>query len=203
MNSNSILVIHPYKNHGVWVFDDPETGLVKEPFVAGMPEIIETILRHKVGKGISACTIIFSATPFPQFQGYLSRLQPEHGGTWYSYGDQEGWLCAALFKYFKEAPERIYFQFTERAKTDSEKENPNRFGIPATEFLAKFCATPENQRLYWDSKRRLDLQEMIEMSGEAELYDPQIRHAISANQPPIHEQKDTERTCIYEQDYQT
>jgi hypothetical protein len=32
---NSLLVIHPYKHAGVWVFDDPAVGLVKETFVAG------------------------------------------------------------------------------------------------------------------------------------------------------------------------
>jgi hypothetical protein len=32
---NSLLVIHPYKHDGVWVFDDPAVGLGKEPFVAG------------------------------------------------------------------------------------------------------------------------------------------------------------------------
>ena len=32
---NSILVIHPYKHVGVWVFDDPAVVLVKEPFIAG------------------------------------------------------------------------------------------------------------------------------------------------------------------------
>jgi hypothetical protein len=32
---NSIHVIHPYKHAGVWAFDDPAVGLVREPFVAG------------------------------------------------------------------------------------------------------------------------------------------------------------------------
>ena len=31
MRNNSIMMIHPYKEFGVWVFDDMDTGLVKEP----------------------------------------------------------------------------------------------------------------------------------------------------------------------------
>jgi putative methionine-R-sulfoxide reductase with GAF domain len=33
--NNSIFVIKPYKWEGMWVFDDPKLGLVKEPFVGG------------------------------------------------------------------------------------------------------------------------------------------------------------------------
>ena len=29
----------------MWVFDDPDVGLVREPFVAGMPEIIDHVVR--------------------------------------------------------------------------------------------------------------------------------------------------------------
>ena len=32
--NNSIFVIKPYKWEGLWVFDDANVGLVKEPFVA-------------------------------------------------------------------------------------------------------------------------------------------------------------------------
>ena len=31
---NEINVISPYKHHGMWVFDDPDVGLNREPFVA-------------------------------------------------------------------------------------------------------------------------------------------------------------------------
>ena len=38
---NSIFVIKPYKWEGLWVFDDPAVGLVKEPFVGGADTIID------------------------------------------------------------------------------------------------------------------------------------------------------------------
>jgi hypothetical protein len=30
---NTLRVIFPYKQYGVWAFDDPSVGLVREPFV--------------------------------------------------------------------------------------------------------------------------------------------------------------------------
>ncbi|NDC10677.1 MAG: hypothetical protein EBZ75_15335 [Oxalobacteraceae bacterium] len=38
--SNQIQVISPYWLHGTWVFDDDRVGLVEEPFVSGVPEMI-------------------------------------------------------------------------------------------------------------------------------------------------------------------
>jgi hypothetical protein len=40
-NSNSIMVIFPYRHQGTWMFDDERVELVQEPFVEGMPEIID------------------------------------------------------------------------------------------------------------------------------------------------------------------
>lgn len=41
---NSILIIAPYRYEGTWVFDDPNVGLVREPFVAGVPEMIDHLV---------------------------------------------------------------------------------------------------------------------------------------------------------------
>jgi hypothetical protein len=38
---NSIFVIRPYKWEGLWVFDDPAVGLVREPFVGGADTMID------------------------------------------------------------------------------------------------------------------------------------------------------------------
>ena len=42
--SNSIMVILPYRYGGTWVFDDESVGLVREPFVAGVPEMIDVLV---------------------------------------------------------------------------------------------------------------------------------------------------------------
>ena len=56
--------------------------------------------------------LLFSAGPFPGSQGELIRDREEDGGHWYSMAElqMEGWLCPALFKYFDEAPAKLYFK---------------------------------------------------------------------------------------------
>ena len=39
--NNSIFVIKPYKWEGLWVYDDPNVGLDKEPFVGGADTMID------------------------------------------------------------------------------------------------------------------------------------------------------------------
>ena len=46
MMANQIMVIAPYwlDEAGTWVFDDPATGLSQEPFVEGVPEMIDDLV---------------------------------------------------------------------------------------------------------------------------------------------------------------
>ncbi len=62
-------------------------------------------------------TLLFSAGPFPGFQAEFWWRRQEMGGNWYYCEalDMEGWLCPALFKYFKAAPPRLYAQFKAKA----------------------------------------------------------------------------------------
>jgi hypothetical protein len=108
---NSLLVIHPYKVGGVWVFDDPRVGLVQEPFIAGADVILDRMVEH-LPDAESGVTIFFSASPFPGSQYEFHWRREESGGNWYysSEHDLEGWLCPALFKYFEQPPERLYAQ---------------------------------------------------------------------------------------------
>jgi len=113
MTQNTIMVLKPYKWEGMWVFDDDKTGLVREPFVAGVPEILEALL---VKQGIpledaeKGFRLIFSAVPFPGHQLSANRVEQEDGGMWYeeSVSKARGWLCPALFRYFATAPDNLY-----------------------------------------------------------------------------------------------
>jgi len=111
--SNSILVIHPYKHEGMWVFDDENVGLIKEPFVSGADDLIDLMVSQQ---GLTApqdgFNLVFSAIPFPGHQYGFLRQGPEAGGWWYLHEESEveGWLCPALFKYFEEAPEELFIQ---------------------------------------------------------------------------------------------
>jgi hypothetical protein len=114
--SNAILVISPYRAHGTWVFDDPAVGLVQEPFVSGVPEMIDRLVQDIPGAE-RGFRLLFSAGPFPGYQAKFTRVrQGEYGGTWYRFETpedtdapaMEGWLCPALFKYFDTAPDMLY-----------------------------------------------------------------------------------------------
>jgi hypothetical protein len=113
---NSMLVIHPYRAEGMWVFDDARAGLVQEPFVSGADLIIDRLVEG-IPDAASGFTLLFSASPFPGYQAQLDWRRGEHGGNWYFCPklDMEGWLCPALFKYFDAAPSQIFVQCKPRA----------------------------------------------------------------------------------------
>ena len=108
---NAINVIAPYRHHGMWVFDDPRTGLVQEPFVSGADTMIDRVTAG-IPDAASGFVMVFSASPFPGHQYRLEWRRTEGGGNWY-YAPQldlEGWLCPALFRYFAEAPRALFVQ---------------------------------------------------------------------------------------------
>lgn len=106
---NQIRVIAPYWLHGSWVFNDPATELVQEPFVSGVPEMIDDLVAD-IPDARQGFRLLFSSGPFPGHQRKLIRLREEFGGWWYR-ADQppsEGWLCPALFRYFEAAPAELF-----------------------------------------------------------------------------------------------
>ena len=111
-SSNAIMIIRPYKpsrHAGTWVFDDPATGLLQEPFVAGVPQMIDSLVAD-IPDAASGFVLLFSASPFPGWQRKITWLRSEEGGNWYKADNPpiEGWLCPALFRYFEGAPMEIY-----------------------------------------------------------------------------------------------
>jgi len=108
---NSIQVIHPYKYHNVWVFDDDSKGLEREPFVAGADKIIDELIhRSRIRDAKYGFTLLFSDKPFPPRTIELEWIKEENNGNWYhcpQFG-MDGWLCPALLKYFNEAPSKLY-----------------------------------------------------------------------------------------------
>lgn len=63
---NSIMIIHPYKYEGTWVFDDEKVGLQQEPFVSGADKIIDQIVST-IPNAESGFSLLFSAQPFPEY----------------------------------------------------------------------------------------------------------------------------------------
>lgn len=107
---NAIIEIHPYWHKGTWVFDDERVGLVKEPFVAGVPEMINHLVKD-IPNAEKGFRMQFSVFPFPNFTQEIQRTREEFSGNWYKMTDEpylEGWLCPALFEYFPVAPNKLY-----------------------------------------------------------------------------------------------
>ena len=131
---NAIMRIMAYSTPGGgWAFDDEAVGLVREPFVAGMPEIITSIYKqeHEKDPVIPATlrsepeeylVLTFSSHRFPGHSHAFSREHEEAGGWWYRHVESgnSGWLCPAMFKYFEEAPEFIYLDASTLLSSEEE-----------------------------------------------------------------------------------
>ena len=111
--ANALFTIRPYWYNGTWVFDDPSRDLDKEPFVAGIPDMINDLVKD-IPNVKDGFTLIFSPRKFPGAQRRVTWLREEDGGNWYfdEVTHTEGWLCPALFEYFDKAPKSIYVQST-------------------------------------------------------------------------------------------
>lgn len=108
---NQIMAIAPYwlDKTGTWVFDDPNVDLSQEPFVSGVPEILNFLVKD-IPDVRSGFRLLFSADPFPGFQKRLAWQREEFGGNWYACDDPplEGWLGPALSRYFDSAPRELF-----------------------------------------------------------------------------------------------
>lgn len=110
--TNSIYSIAPYKEQNTWVFDDSRVGLVKEPFVMGIPDMIESVLQTKPALS-NGFTVLFSSTGFPRPDLILQKQHAEAGGNWYRCEEtgERGWLCPALYLYYPIAPKSLFIKF--------------------------------------------------------------------------------------------
>jgi hypothetical protein len=106
---NQIHVIVPYRYASTWAFDDAAAGLKAEPFVSGIPQMIDTLVAP-IPNAEHGFRLLFSSEPFPGFQVELRKTRTEYGGVWYRWAgeDAEGWLCPALFRYFETPPPALY-----------------------------------------------------------------------------------------------
>ncbi len=93
--ANILMVIVPYWCQGTWVFDDESVGLNKEPFVAGVPEMIDNLVKD-IPNARGGFRLLFSSTPFPGYQIEITRVKEEYHGYWYRVEDQSTEGCCAL-----------------------------------------------------------------------------------------------------------
>jgi hypothetical protein len=111
---NAIHLITPRKESGMWVFDDEQRGLLREPFVAGADDVIE-LASQSIPNAEQGFNLLFSASPFPTAQIRLDikeRGTNTSGNTYYCPELKlDAWLCPALYKYFDVAPDQIFAEF--------------------------------------------------------------------------------------------
>ncbi len=112
--TNALMVIAPYRYAGTWVFDDPAVGLNREPFVSGIPEMIDEMVKD-IPDADKGFRLLFSTQPFPGHTHKLTWRRGDKEGNWYycEQYDREGWLCPGLFRYYEEAPKEIYVKAEE------------------------------------------------------------------------------------------
>lgn len=108
---NSIFVIKPYKWEGLWVFDDSNVGLVREPFVGGADTMIDVATAH-LSNAAQGFLAVFSSSYFPDAQIVLEWDREDGGGNVYRWKEREmeGWFCPALLRYFVKPPAKLFIQ---------------------------------------------------------------------------------------------
>ncbi len=74
-----------------------------------VPEMIDGLVKD-IPRARKGFRLLFSASPFPGYQIELEWVREECEGNWYRIKGQtlEGWLCPALFKYFRAAPKSLF-----------------------------------------------------------------------------------------------
>lgn len=118
--TNSIFPLYAYRHHGMWVFDDEATGLVKEPFVSGADILFDHMAGRHLDGTNTEVSIAFSTTPMPGYDVSFTLTGADgHDGHYYKVtefvGDEDMvgfpfWLCPALLKYYPQAPKNVYIK---------------------------------------------------------------------------------------------
>jgi hypothetical protein len=110
---NAMMSLNLYKQGKTWMFDDNIFGIVAEPFVLGMSEIISAYLPEDA----TECVATFSHNKFPGCET-LELQEEEANGGWYEVSDSSdpkikgmsGWLCPVTRIYMKNIPQNIYYK---------------------------------------------------------------------------------------------
>ena len=107
--SNQIHVIAPYRQASTWVFDDPAVGLKAEPFVSGIPQMIDALVQD-IPRADRGFRLLFSAHRSPAIKSNWYACGPNTAAIGTA-GLRPIWKddCApALGKYFPEPPPTLY-----------------------------------------------------------------------------------------------
>jgi small-conductance mechanosensitive channel len=101
--------VRVYLWNGVWVFDDPTAGRVREPF--GTSDIIRRAVSNipNAERGFLA---VFSDAPSPKAQVVLDWVGESGDGNRYRWTETglKDWLSPELTRYYEKAPKQLYIE---------------------------------------------------------------------------------------------
>ena len=109
---NAVFTITPrrMKKSPLWVFDDPQRGLMSEPFLEDASEVLSDIARKVNAK--DEMVLVFSQTEMPNQTAMATRAgsgkMADQAGCFYNLDGKRFWLCPAVTKYFPNPPETIF-----------------------------------------------------------------------------------------------
>jgi len=111
------LVIEVYKDRGVWVFNDPEHGMQREPLVFGMERLLDRF-SATLPYADDGFLLYFLEVRVPDSIEALIREEADADGYWYNSPHYElrGWMGnSGLVRYFSRAPATIYYHAKPRS----------------------------------------------------------------------------------------
>lgn len=120
------MTIHPYRDCGMWVFDDESVGLWKEPLVRGADKVCD-MLAEDIPGAENGFDLMFEDSGFAT-SIRLDWLREEDGWNLYFCPELgvEGWLCPALLLYYSKAPQHLYIS----AGYEWHRTRAERTGVP-------------------------------------------------------------------------
>ena len=108
--NNSIFVIFPYHENGVWMFNDEARGILREPFLGNINSIL-SLLSSEIKNAQKGFALYFSDRFFPGVTARFIKIRDEFGGASYrsEQFNLEGYLCPCLHKFYPGiAPSQLF-----------------------------------------------------------------------------------------------
>ena len=112
MKNAPVFTIKPYRQLNTWMFDDEMKNIHQEPFVLGIPEMLDNVLKSKSIKA-TQFSMQFSENEINKADLVLELDYEVSDGAWYKIKNNphvKGWLCPVIHKYFDEIPEKIFIE---------------------------------------------------------------------------------------------
>ncbi len=108
---NELHTVKPYKNEGVWVFDDDSKGLRKEPIINKQDVMLDKLVIG-INDAEQGFCLLFSDTVFCGYQVRLIWQCVDDLGHWYTAKGlcEDAWFYPGFLQYFRTLPGEIFIR---------------------------------------------------------------------------------------------